>query len=447
MKKTSAMACLLAVLCLTGCGNVGGTDQDGDYSQPVEAESVELDFWSWIPTDEQTEAIISQFEQDNPDIHINYVRYEQDELFTQLQIALASGEGPDVFGMSSGVKMDYFSQYAAPMDELADTYWPDWRNVMVAAALEECVAADGTMAGMPLLITGMSTFLYNMTLLEECGITEVPSTYEELLEAAEKAAQHGYVCVAVGAGDEWLNADWFVQVSNEFSLGAVYAAEKGELSWTEDCFVDTLTAWQSLFQKGVFEEGALSVISYPEARDAYFFARKSLFFLTGSWHLGATSPSSGELVGTAIGEAGDVIGMAPFPSMSSEGNIYLTSSVDILLCINQDCTKQEAAMTFVEYMANGGGQQYLVNQLQGAAASEKISFTGTVDGALQQASMDLIDSYVSQAVGNRKLENENLEAAIQEAMQNVAAGADPLTELENVQEISQSLQAENGNSE
>lgn len=65
----------------------------------------------------------------------------------------------------------------------------------------------------------------------------------------------------------------------------------------------------------------------------------------------------------------------------------------------------------------------------------KNSYTGTVDGELQQQSIDEVNSYVSNAVGNRKLSNSEVETAIQVAMQNVAAGADPADELKTVQDV------------
>ena len=65
----------------------------------------------------------------------------------------------------------------------------------------------------------------------------------------------------------------------------------------------------------------------------------------------------------------------------------------------------------------------------------KNSYTRTVDGELQQLSIDEVNSYVSNAVGNRKLSNSEVETAIQVAMQNVAAGADPADELKTVQDV------------
>lgn len=400
-----------------------------------EGEQVTLTFWSWLPTTDQSETMIAEFEKENPDIKIDYTRTEQDDYFEKLQVAMASGTGPDLFGLTTGAMKDQYAPFAEDMNSLADEYWSDWSEKISETAVEQCTAEDGTVVGMPLLVAGMTDLLYNKTLMDECGIEKVPTTYEELKDAAAKAKEKGYVCVAVGAADDWVNSDWFVQISNEFEEGAVYEAEKGERSWTDQCFVDTMTAWQNLFNDGIFEEGALGVATYPDARDQYFFARKSVFFLTGSWHLGPTSPTNDEIQGTEIANQGDVIGMCVFPSMTEDGTISGTSGVDVMVAVNKDCEEQEAAMKFVEFLSNGEGQQYWVNQLQGAPVSNEITYTGDVDGELQQQSIDEVNYYVSNAVGNRKLTNSEVETAIQIAMQNVAAGADPAEELQTVQDV------------
>ena len=90
-------------------------------------------------------------------------------------------------------------------------------------------------------------------------------------------------------------------------------------------------------------------------------------------------------------------------------------------------------MKFIQFLADGDGQQYWVNYLQGAPVSNDISYTGTVDGELQQQSIDDVNKYVSNAAGSRKLSNSEIETALQVAMQNVAAGADPLKVLQSVQ--------------
>ena len=127
--------------------------------------------------------------------------------------------------------------------------------------------------------------------------------------------------------------------------------------------------------------------------------------------------------------------MAPYPSVSESGEMLGTSGVDIMVSMNKDCKEKEAAMKFIQFLADGEGQQQWVNYLQGSPVSSNVTYTGTVDGELQQESIDTVNEYVQNAAGDRKLSNSEVEKAIQVAMQNVAAGGDPLTELEGVQKI------------
>ena len=439
MKKKRILALMMAALMtasLTACGGSGGESKES--SGGSDDGQVTLTFWSWLPTTDQSDEMIEKFEEENPDIKIDYTRTEQDDFFEKLQVAMASGTGPDLFGMTTGAMMDQYAKFSADMKEVADQYWEGWEEDIDQNSVAQCTTEDGKVAGMPLLNAGMTTVMYNKTLMDECGIDKVPTTYEELKDAAAKAKEHGYVCIAAGAADDWVNSDWFVQTSNEFEDGAVYEAEAGDRPWTDQCFVDTMQAWKNLFTDGIFEEGALGVATYPDARDQYFFARKSLFLMTGSWHLGPTSPSNSEIQGTEIGNKGDVIGMAPFPAMSDNGEMLGSSGVDVMICLNKDCKQQEAAMKFIEYLSNGDGQQYWVNYLQGAPVSNNIEYTGEVDGELQQQSIDEINEYVKDAAENgreRKLSNSEIEKAIQVAMQNVASGGDPAEELATVQQV------------
>ena len=438
MKKMRKFVALLTAAAMTaslaGCVASGGGNA-GEDSGKSEDGKVTLTFWSWLPTTEQSGDMIAAFEEENPDIKIDYIRTEQDDFFEKLQVAMASGTGPDLYGMTTGPMMQQYAKFSVDMKETADEYWDGWSDTINETAIEQCTTDDGTMAGMPLLVAGMTTLMYNQTLMEECGIEKVPTTYEELLDASAKAKEHGYVCIAAGAADDWVNSDWFVQAANEFENGAVYEADAGERKWTDQCFVDTMQAWKNMFTEGIFEEGALGVATYPDARDQYFFARKSVLFLTGSWHLGPTSPTNSEIQGTEIGNQGDVIGMAPFPSVSDSGEMLATSGVDVMISMNKDCEEKEAAMKFIQFLADGEGQQQWVNYLQGAPVSNNVAYTGTVDGELMQESIDTVNEYVQNAAGDRKLSNSEVEKAIQVAMQNVAAGGDPLTELEGVQKI------------
>lgn len=452
LSKALAMSLSAAMISgsLMGCGTNSATETKTTDTETVEetqtaetnadaapGESATISYWSWLPTTVQWDAMVEAFEKENPNIKIEFTRTEQSDYFEKLQVAMASGTGPDIFGLTTGAMVDQYSPFCEPMDTLADQYMPNWKDDISIIPVEQCKTSEGMLAGMPLLVAGMTDLLYNQSILDECGITEVPRTYEELKTDAELIKEKGYIPVAVGASDDWINADWFVNISNEFEEGAVYEAEDGDRSWTDQCFVDTMDAWKKMFEDGIFEDGALGVVTYPDARDQYFFNKKAAFFLTGSWHLGPTSTTNEEIKGTAVEK--DTIGMCAFPAMSNTGKIYSTAGVDIMISVNKDCVNKEAAMKFVEFMSNGNGQQMWINELQGSPVSKKITYQGVVNGELQQQSIDEVNGYVNNAIGARKLNNSELETAIIVAMQNVAAGADSATELKEVQAIADNL--------
>lgn len=404
----------------------------------TEAAKTTLTFWSWLPTTIQWDDMVKAFEDQNPDIKIDYTRTEQSDYLEKLQVAIASGTGPDIFGLTTGTMVNQYAPFTASMDTLADQFIPNWRNIISASAIDECVGKNGKLVGMPMLVAGQMYMLYNDSLMRELGINEVPVTNGEMVDAAKRIRAQGFVPVAIGAADDWINVDWFVNVSNQFEPKAVYEAEEGRRSFTDQCFIDTANAWASLFKNGVFEDGALGVVTYPDARDQYFFNRKAVFFATGSWHVGPTSVTNNEIIGTEIKNKNDVIGMTMFPQMGPN-EFRATTGVDLMLAVNKDSQKQSAAMKFIEFMSMGEGQQQWIDSLQGSPVANTISYKGAIDGKLQQESIDALNGWNSNAIGSRKLKYAELEKALVVALQNIAAGADARKELQDVQAVSESI--------
>jgi raffinose/stachyose/melibiose transport system substrate-binding protein len=433
-KFKSLLVLLLALVIISPMFAQGAKENVKQEEGPVT-----LTFWSWLPTTTQWDNMLEEFESENPEIKINFTRTEQNDYFEKIQVAMASGTGPDIFGLSTGAPVNRYATFAEPMDTLADKYMPGWDDVISSSAVEQCVSDKGVLVGMPMLVVGVNYMLYNQTLLEECGVAKVPTNNDEMLAAAKKIRAKGYMPVAMGAADDWQNIDWFVNVSNQFEPGAVYEAEKGTRSFTDKCFIDTANAWASLFTDGIFEDGALGVVTYPDARDQYFFDRNAVFFATGSWHVGPTSPKNLEIQGTKIQVNKDVLGMTNFPQMGPN-EFRATTGVDLVLGVNKDCKEKEAAAKFIEFMSMGDGQQQWANWLQGSPVATTITYQGEIDGKLQQQSIDTLNRLNSNAVGSRTIKYAELSKALSVAMQNVAAGADAEVEFAEVQKVSESIE-------
>ena len=432
MKRLFLALCALCAVAFNGAA-MGKKDAAGEADGKTT-----LTFWSWLPTVIDWDPIYDAFKEENPDIDIDYVRTEQSDYFQKLQVALASGTGPDLFGIQPGAYVQQYGMFCADMRALADEYMPGWAGQINQTAVEQSSDFKGYMTGMPVLLAGMPFMLYNDTLMKECGVQEVPRTYAEMKEAAAKIIAAGYVPMAIGAADNWQAVDNFVAFCEQFEPGAVFEAEAGKRPWTDSVFVQAMEAWRAFFTDGIFEAGALGVVTYPDARDQYFFARKAVFFPSGSWHIGPTSPSNAEIQGTEIQKRGDVIGMAAWPQVGPRP-VVATTGVDFILSVNKDSKKKEAAMKFVDFLTRGKGQEMWTATGQGTPVVNGMGFTGKVDGALQQQSYDEVYRLNAASPARRKLLYADLDTALAIAGQNVASGADIMKELQQVQSVSDSI--------
>lgn len=412
-------------LALTGCATDGGGAQEPETAQ----ESVELSFHTWLPTQVQWPEIVEAFEQENPGITINFTREEDYETYkTNLDNEILAGEVPDLYGIQVGSTFDDYAEYAQPTDE----YAADWIGNLKPEAVQQTTTTDGTVAAVPIITAGMEYYLYNKTLWDKLGL-ELPTTYDELVEVSKKARDEGYSPFAMGAADSWHSADMFVWLSNQYGAGDVYKAATGEIPWDSESLVQAGTAWQKLFDDGVFQDAATTTTTYPSARDDFLLAGKSIAMPTGSWHVGMTlNGPDKEQPGSAVED--DEIGMAVFPQIGPN-DAGVTSGVDFALAIGADSdpAKQEAAAKFAEFMAVGTGQQLWVNMLQGFPAAQGIEIEVADDEPqLGKDSVKLVSDSLAVATYPRKLtspDNPGLENDLGVVLQNIAGGADPKSEL------------------
>ena len=95
MKKSVVwmLATLLTLGMLAACSD----ESDGKKESAAGKDVVELELYSWRTEDREAyEKIIEVFEEQNPDIIVNFQPYESTEYNTILTNALVSDTGPDI---------------------------------------------------------------------------------------------------------------------------------------------------------------------------------------------------------------------------------------------------------------------------------------------------------------------------------------------------------------
>jgi len=172
-KLLSATGIVMASsLLLAGCAGFGGggSSDNGSGSQT-------LTFTTWASETEEAafKELIKKFEAENEGskIKLNVVPYDQ--MFSNIDAQLASGDAPDLFRVDYGNLGVYSSQ-----DQLLDlsSYFTPEESGAFVPAMWEAVSFDGKPYGVPHQ-TDVSALLLNTKLLADAGITDIPTTLED----------------------------------------------------------------------------------------------------------------------------------------------------------------------------------------------------------------------------------------------------------------------------
>lgn len=172
-------------------------------------KSVDLEYWGlWEPS-EAMEAVISDYEKNNPGVTITYKKQSHKDYRERLQNAIVSGNGPDLFRYhASWVPM--LKQELAPLpsavmtsSEFSSTFYP------VAA---EQLNVDGQIVGIPLMYEGLA--LYYNTEIFSTAVEEPPTTWPELRTIAKKLtvrAENGKIRAGAALGNA-TNVEHFADI-------------------------------------------------------------------------------------------------------------------------------------------------------------------------------------------------------------------------------------------
>lgn len=307
-RAIAAIAAVTAVL--AACGSTGG---DGGSDSPVT-----LTWWHNgvdEPLNTYFERVALGFEADHPNVTIENVPVQNEELKAQLADALETGEFPDVFQQWGGGQMGEQVAAGALLD-LTDEVESELELIGGSAAGWQL---DGRTYGLPFSM-GVEGFWYNRTLFAQAGIEEPPLLQEELDEAVRKLRAAGIVPIAVGAGDKWPSAHYWYNYALRACDPDTMAAAGAAKDFSDPCFEKAGTDLEAFLATSPFQDGFLDAPAQQgETSSAALLANGGAAMeLMGHWHPGVMSG----LAANGVGLGAD-LGWFPFPlTAGGQGNAY-----------------------------------------------------------------------------------------------------------------------------
>ncbi|WP_026665176.1 ABC transporter substrate-binding protein [Butyrivibrio sp. FC2001] len=414
-------------------------------SRQAQNEITTVTFQTWNPADTGPDSpiykIIDSFEKENPDIKVEYVFVGSgDEYQDHLRVELMGGKGPDVFGVPSGNTFDSTRAFEEELSSYCEKAWgSDWQDKFFSSCIEAVSDDHGDIYGLPLGQTYAGYLWADVNMLKEYGC-EVPTSYKEMQETCGILRENGQYPLAIGAKDSWLNQDVWMSIAADCDADALYAAIEGKASFETEPIIESLRIWQDSFSNGVFQDKAIKTPLYDTINNMFQREGSIPMFINGSWAMNMYTQSDEKTYENFNGEGADHdIFLIDW---NDNGKVSpVTSSVDVILCMNPESKNKEAAFRWMDYLVNEG-QDLLVNQYLEYMPSRtdlELNVQGLSEDGIQNLEY-IIENGKSNVAGSRIIPYEDLYIVVRDALEDLAKGTiTPEDAAARIQEVSRTM--------
>ena len=349
MKKFVAILMVLVLsLSLAACGNdsPAETNEAGKSNASTENavasdEPIELTFpCIWVGADskaEQWAQIVSDFNAEYEgqivikiDEQTDYTLYEE-----KIRTLVSAGEAPDLFS---------FSSYADAMDYQKTGLMMDFSDLMAEEAMAAIfpdgpvnqVTVDGEITSIPFDLA-IIPVMSNQKLLNEAGYSEMPESFEELLEASAELDTLGYA----GTAQNTLENAWFSMLWYSYALAATGGPDVHQKPFNDEAHVKAAELMLKMYETTTSD----AVGADAQTANGHFFNDRAGFYVNGTWILGRIQKE-------ALPDLYDNLNIASGPSYEGQnGGAYVTAVLSYLGAAKQDDpAKEEAVKTFYRYI-------------------------------------------------------------------------------------------------
>ncbi|MDE1548621.1 ABC transporter substrate-binding protein [Jeotgalibaca caeni] len=358
-KKRFLALSLSSAFLLAACGNSaadtesensGSTAQSetgSATSQEASGEQVTISFWDENAGPQRTpiwEEIIERFEEENPDVNVEYFGLPKDDAKSKFDAAIAANDVPDIASLQTSWLPEYSIREALlPLDEyFADS---ELNGKINEGAIEfnKKIVNDGQLYGIP-YTQNLDIIWIREDLFKEAGV-EAPKTWDDFFSAVDTMTTddlYGFT-IRGGAG----GALQLQRLMYAYSGITEYVTEDGEATVDDPAHKEFLEKYFAMYQKNT-----------PQSDITNGYKEMVATFDTGKAAMVHHNIGSYGEHSEALEE--DQFEAIPLP-ISKEGNYVAEGGNTIGVSIFAGSENPDEAFRFVEF-ANNAESQSLWNQ-------------------------------------------------------------------------------------
>lgn len=315
---------------------------------------------------EDFNAIIEDFEAENPDIRV--IQNQVADADTIIRTLLVKDKAPDVITLNANGGFGKLAQ-AGVFYDFSDEPVLETINPAVQEILADLGNKEGEVNGLG-YVNNANGVIYNQDIFEEQGL-EVPETWDEFIAVCDALMAAGITPFYGTLADSWTGLPSFNALGAYPSQGDFWdqmraegedVGPDSEVSFSKD-FPEALDQQYQLYSN-YMQEGYRGK-TYDDGNAAFANGEVAML-LQGIW---ATNPV--KQVNPDIRA-----GIFPYPATDNPDDRLLVSGVDVVVTMGENTPHREEALRFIEYLFEEdvieefAASQNMVPSVEGAELSD-----------------------------------------------------------------------------
>jgi len=357
-KKLLSAAAILAAgaLALGGCSAGGSSDNGG---------KVTMTFWHNSTTGDGKaywQKMVKDFESAHKNVTINIQAIQNEEMDGKLQTALNSGDAPDIFMARGGGKLAAIVAAGKVMD-LTDKLTAATKKSLGGTL--DAFKIDGKNYGLPTSVLPEGIY-YSTDLFTQAGITDTPTTIDELEADNAKLKAAGIAPIALGAKDAWPAAHWYYNFALRACSQKVIAKASADLTFDDPCWEKAGDQLADFIKSSPYNDGFLTTSAQQGAGSSagLLANHKAAMELMGAWDPGVIASLTPDTKPLAD------LGWFPFPNIDGGdgGKDAMMGGLDGFSC---SVDAPSACPDFLNFIAEKKNQEAYATAFQTIPASQE----------------------------------------------------------------------------
>ncbi|GGN93804.1 ABC transporter substrate-binding protein [Saccharibacillus kuerlensis] len=338
MEKWSRLlgtACLLGILLtLTAC--TGGQSADG---------KVHIEFFQNKPEAKGSfDRLVAKFNEQNPDIVVTQSNPPDAE--TVLMTRVVKEDVPDVIGMGATDTYSVLGQSNIFADLTGEPVL-DRINPRYMQMLNDLTGKED-ITGIP-YAANADGIMYNRAIFEELNL-EVPKTWDELMDTAQKIQDAGITPFYLTYKDDWTSNLLFNALApNIAGIDFFLQRRENEVSFQDDVMREVAEKTKAVLPYGTNDNFGRT---YADGNRA-FANGEAAMYIQGTWAIPEIRKANADID----------LGFFATPTGDDAESNNLVSGVDTLLAVSESTPHREEALKFIEFLLEDENiSQYIEEQ-------------------------------------------------------------------------------------